>query len=430
MINFEKQFSNLLDYNPTTDSRLRTLRTQAFERFIKTGLPTKKWEEWQFTDFSVLNKEKFRITKDIDLPSIPKKIPAKLSNCYLLFFINGHYQSQLSQLPDEIVISSGNDYLNSNPEAFLIDNQLLQWTSKTNPFLALNTSMMNSGLPISIAKNATIDKPLQIIYLTTKTTDKLMNHPRFDIHIGTNSNATIIEHYIGETETAYFTNAVTQITLEDNACLDHVRIQEEYEKSHHVGFTNYNLKADALLRSNFISSGSLVCRNDINLNLNAKGADTSINGLCVAKKNQHHDQNVVVNHSSSACQSDQLFKYILSDSASGVFNGKVIVDENTHSTNANQSNKNLLLSPSAIMNSNPQLEIYAEDVKCSHGSTTGQIDIEALFYLQSRGLSKAKANQLIMKGFVSDIVEKIQQTEAKSYVDFLITKQIENFLLS
>ena len=119
-----------------------------------------------------------------------------------------------------------------------------------------------------------------------------------------------------------------------------------------------------------------------------------------------------------------------SDSASGVFNGKVIVEENTHSTNANQSNKNLLLSPSAIMNSNPQLEIYAEDVKCSHGSTTGQIDIEALFYLQSRGLSKAKANQLIMKGFVSDIVEKIQQTEAKSYVDFLITKQIENFLLS
>ena len=140
------------------------------------------------------------------------------------FFINGHYQSQLSQLPEEIVISSGNDYLNSNPEAFLIDNQLLQWTSKTNPFLALNTSMMNSGLPISIAKNATIDKPLQIIYLTTKTTDKLMNHPRFDIHIGKNSNATIIEHYIGETETAYFTNAVTQITLED-ACLDHVRIQ-------------------------------------------------------------------------------------------------------------------------------------------------------------------------------------------------------------
>ena len=133
----------------------------------------------------------------------------------------------------------------------MIDNQLLQWTSKTNPFLALNTSMMNSGCQSVSLKNATIDKPLQIIYLTTKITDKLMNHPRFDIHIGKNSNATIIEHYIGETETAYFTNAVTQITLEDNACLDHVRIQEEYEKSHHVGFTNYNLKADALLSKQF-----------------------------------------------------------------------------------------------------------------------------------------------------------------------------------
>ena len=428
MKNFEKQFSDLLINEPIKDDRLRTLRTKAFENFTQTGLPTKKWEEWQFTDFRALSEEKYRLAKDFDLPSISGKIPGKISNFYTLIFINGHYQPQLSQIPDTISVITGADYLKSNPNVFSIENETSEWISKSNPFVSLNTSMMNSGLPIRISDNSNIKKPLQIIYLTTDTTDKLMNHPRFDIYIGKNSKITILEHYIGLTNVSYLTNAVSKFNLANNSQLSHIRLQEEDDASHHIGFTSYNIEADSLLQSSFITNGALLCRNDIKINFTAQGSHAQINGLSVTKDDQHHDKHIIVNHSNSECQSDQLFKFVLSDDASGVFNGKVVVGEDTKSTNANQSNKNLVLSPSAVMNANPQLEIYAEDVKCSHGSTTGQIDTEALFYLRSRGLSHDEANRLILNGFVSDILEKINDEEIKLYIDDAVSKKIKNML--
>tara|TARA_Y100000766_G_scaffold47897_1_gene38175 strand:+ start:5632 stop:6918 length:1287 start_codon:yes stop_codon:yes gene_type:complete len=428
MKNFEKQFSDLLINEPIKDDRLRTLRTKAFENFTQTGLPTKKWEEWQFTDFRRLSKEEYRLAKDFDLPSISSKIPGKISNFYTLIFINGHYQPQLSQIPDTISVITGADYLKSNPNVFSIDNESSEWISKSNPFVSLNTSMMNSGLPIRISENSNIEKPLQIIYLTTDTTDKLMNHPRFDIHIGKNSKITILEHYVGSTNVSYLTNAVSRFNLAKNSQLSHIRLQEEDYASHHIGFTSYNIEADSLLKSSFITDGALLCRNDIKINFTAQGSHAQINGLSVTKDNQHHDKHIIVNHSNSECQSDQLFKFVLSGDASGVFNGKVVVGEDTKSTNANQSNKNLVLSPSAVMNANPQLEIYAEDVKCSHGSTTGQIDAEALFYLRSRGLSHDEANRLILNGFISDILEKINNEEIKLYINDTVSKKIRSMI--
>ena len=428
MKNFEKQFSDLLINEPIKDDRLRTLRTKAFENFTQTGLPTKKWEEWQFTDFRRLSKEEYRLAKDFDLPSISSKIPGKISNFYTLIFINGHYQPQLSQIPDTISVITGADYLKSNPNVFSIDNESSEWISKSNPFVSLNTSMMNSGLPIRISENSNIEKPLQIIYLTTDTTDKLMNHPRFDIHVGKNSKITILEHYVGSTNVSYLTNAVSRFNLAKNSQLSHIRLQEEDYASHHIGFTSYNIEADSLLKSSFITDGALLCRNDIKINFTAQGSHAQINGLSVTKDNQHHDKHIIVNHSNSECQSDQLFKFVLSGDASGVFNGKVVVGEDTKSTNANQSNKNLVLSPSAVMNANPQLEIYAEDVKCSHGSTTGQIDAEALFYLRSRGLSHDEANRLILNGFISDILEKINNEEIKLYINDTVSKKIRSMI--
>jgi len=428
MKNFEKQFTDLLINEHITDDRIRTLRTKAFENFTQTGLPTKKWEEWQFTDFRALSEEEYRLAKDFDLPSISGKIPGKISNFYTLIFINGHYQPQLSQIPDTISVITGADYLKSNPNVFSIENETSEWISKSNPFVSLNTSMMNSGLPIRISDNSNIKKPLQIIYLTTDTTDKLMNHPRFDIYIGKNSKITILEHYIGLTNVSYLTNAVSKFNLANNSQLSHIRLQEEDDASHHIGFTSYNIEADSLLQSSFITDGALLCRNDIKINFTAQGSHAQINGLSVTKDEQHHDKHIIVNHSNSECQSDQLFKFVLSDDASGVFNGKVVVGEDTKSTNANQSNKNLVLSPSAVMNANPQLEIYAEDVKCSHGSTTGQIDTEALFYLRSRGLSHDEANRLILNGFVSDILEKINDEEIKLYIDDAVSKKIKKML--
>ena len=409
MKQFQEQFDELLEYWPDEDSSLRDLRLKAFNKFKELGLPNKKWEEWQFTDFSSINKLNFRLSKDSDLPTLPKTIPGRISNSYIIFIVNGHYQPQLSEIPSSVSIATGLEHFRSNPELYSINNS-------SNPFLSLNTSMMNSGLPIYIKDNAIIEKPIQVVYLTTKISDELMNHPRFSFNLGENSESTIIEQYIGSTSNSYFINAVTQVNIEKNAKLNHVRIQEDDQTSHHTAYTYYNLNKSSILNSTSISSGSQLYRHNIKLSLNDESADATLNGLSLTKDSQHHDQHVIVDHNSDACHSNQLFKYILSDKSSGVFNGRVIVRESTKQTDANQSNKNLLLSPHSLMNANPQLEIYAEDVKCSHGSTTGQIDSEALFYLRSRGISKEKAIELIVGGFAEDILENIKNDDLKTFL--------------
>ena len=421
MKHFQKEFDELLDYWPDEDPSLRDLRLKAFNKFKELGLPNKKWEEWQFTDFSSINKFNFRLSKDSDLPTLPKTIPGRISNSYIIFIVNGHYQPQLSEIPSSVSIAKGLDHFRSNPELYSINNS-------SNPFLSLNTSMMNSGLPIYIKNNAIIEKPIQVVYLTTNISDELMNHPRFSFNAGENSESTIIEQYIGSTSNSYFINAVTQVNIEKNAKLNHVRIQEDDQTSHHTAYTYYNLNKSSILNSTSISSGSKLYRHNIKLVLNDEGADATLNGLSLTKHSQHHDQHVIVDHNSDACHSNQLFKYILSDKSSGVFNGRVIVRESTKQTDANQSNKNLLLSPHSLMNANPQLEIYAEDVKCSHGSTTGQIDSEALFYLRSRGISKQKAIELIIGGFAEDILENIKNDDLKTFLSNNIFSWLEGTL--
>ena len=421
MKHFQKEFDAFLEYWPDEDSSIRDLRLKAFNKFKEIGLPNKKWEEWQFTDFSSMNKLNFRLSKNYDLPTLPKTIPGRISNTYLLFMINGHYQPQLSEIPSNISIKSGTEHFKSNPQLYSFDNSL-------NPFLSLNTSMMNSGIPIYIEENVIIDKPIQVIYLTTNISDQLMNHPRFSFNIEKNSEATIIEHYIGATSTSYFINTVTQVNIEKNAKLNHVRIQEDEQTSNHTACTFYKLNEYSQLNSYSISSGAKLFRHNIKLTLNNKSADANLNGLSLIKGKQHHDQHIVVDHKSDSCQSNQLFKYILSDKSSGVFNGRVIVRNGTSQTNANQTNRNLLLSPSSLMNANPQLEIYADDVKCSHGSTTGQIDPEALFYLRSRGISKERAIGLIVGGFAKDVLDNINNVDIKTFLSKKVSTWLESNL--
>ena len=419
---FQKQFDNLLAYWPNEDPDLRKLRSKAFDQFKSLGLPTKQWEEWQFTDFSSLKKINFRLSQSKDLPQIPENISGRIPSSYLIYIVNGHYQKDLSEIPESISISTGIDHFQSNKELYIDNNNL-------NPFSALNTSMMNSGICIALDSNTVIDKPIQVIYSTIDILNPLMNHPKFIFQLGKNSEAKIIEHYKGSTELAYFINPVSNVILEDNAKLCHFRIEEDDALANHIASTNYILNSDSQLNSVSTSSGSKLFRHNINLAFNNKGGYATINGLSTIKNDQHHDQHIIIDHFHNACQSEQLFKYILSDRSSGVFNGKVVVKENTQHTDADQANKNLLLSSDAIMNTNPQLEIYSEDVKCSHGSTTGQIDSEALFYLQSRGISKSKSIELIINGFAKDIVEQINNEDVKNYINTKVTNWIEEVLI-
>ena len=418
MTQFEEQFETLLNYWPDEDSTLRQLRIKAFNQFKDLGLPSKKWEDWQFTDFSSLKKTDYRLPLADNLPALPSIIPGRIPNTHLILMINGHYQPQLSDTPKGVTISTGSDHFKSNPDFYAINGDL-------NPFFALNTSMMNSGIPIIIDANNIIEKPIQVISVMTNFSDPLMNHPRFIFQVKKNAEATIVEHYSGSSNTSYFINPVTQVTLETNAVLNHIRIQEESSTASHTASTHYTIGREGCLNSVSVSSGSKLFRHDVKLAFKSRGGYASLNGLSLTEKDQHHDQHVLLDHASDVCQSHQLFKYILSDKSSGVFNGKVIVREDTKQTDANQSNKNLLLSPTALMNSNPQLEIYAEDVKCAHGSTTGQIDPEALFYLRTRGIGIHKAMELIIGGFSKDIIDKINNEDVKSYIDKKVTDWLE-----
>ena len=417
----QKQFDALLKYWPNEDQALRDVRLKSFDQFKTLGFPTKKWEEWQFTDFSAIEKTDYRLSWASDLPQIPDQIPGQIEDCHTVFIINGHYQPPLSDIPDGVTVVTGLDHFRSNPELYAINGS-------KNPFLALNTSMMNSGVHVLIKPNTLIEKPIQLIYFTTEFSDPLMNHPRFVFHIGKNAQANIIEHYLGVSTLSYFVNSVTQVILDENARLFHVRIQEEAATGSHTASTHYEVKSNAQLNVTSITSGSQLFRHDIQLNLQGKGAEAILNGLCLTDNSQHQDQHVVVNHENDACQSHQLFKYILADKASGVFNGKVVVHKHTKQTDANQSNKNLLLSSTALMNANPQLEIYSEDVKCAHGSTTGQIDPEELFYLRSRGIDLKKASELITGGFAKDILDSIKNENVKSYLNNKITNWLESVL--
>ena len=426
---FKNEFNAFIDSNQHENESLLDLRKKSFKSFINSGLPTKKWENWQFTNFSNIENQNFRLPYSKNITKIADILPGRIPNTYLALMINGFYQVELSDLPDDVKISFDDDHLNLSSEYYSSENMQNDWKNCLNPFYMLNTSMMNSGMTIHLKKNTILSKPIQIIYLTASNTDKIMNHPRFIFNVGDNSEMTLIEHYISSNSTSYFNNTVTNVGLGENSFLNHIRIQEEASNSHHVANTFYKLDQKSTLITNSASFGSSLYRHNINLKFCGNNSNANYSALSLIEKKQHHDQNITIEHMTDSCQSDQLFKYILSDESSGVFNGKVVVEEHTKQTNANQSNKNLVLSPTALMNANPQLEIYAEDVKCSHGSTTGQIDPEALFYLKSRGLSHQKSMELIMSGFISDIIEFIKNEDIAKYLNEVASQQLEKILV-
>ena len=248
-----------------------------------------------------------------------------------------------------------------------------------------------------------------------------MNHPLFIMNIGDGSKVSIIEHYYGSTNIEYWVNTVTKIRLHKNSLLNHIRLQEDGNNSYHVADTEYILEKDAELKGFHYAY-----RQNINVNLNDIGSSSSINGLCLSNHKQKHDHFITINHLKEKCTSNQLFKYILSDAALGIFNGKVIVKKDAQQTNANQTTRNLLLNDKAAAHSNPQLEIYADDVKCSHGSTTGQLDNNAIFYMRSRGIDFKSAQLLLINGFAKEILELISENKVNEYVNDQISYWLEN----
>ena len=402
---YQNEFNKIIarKYFP---SRLNSTRQKAFSKFLDIGLPTKKWENWRHTDLSFLNKNNFRISEANDAPENIDFSKYKIKNTHTLVIINGHYVEHLSDAPKELRVLTNYEYLEQNGWK--------QKDKKDTPFDLLNTSLCDSGMSFIIEPDTDIDKPIHILFICSGS-ENLIISPQVNIDISRSSSATVIEQYASETS-SFFQNNCVFASVKENASLNHLRIFSNANKTINISSSYIEQSENSNYKYfQFVDSGALQ-RSDIYNSLKGTNSTCFLSGLTLLDDDQQSATYITTDHIMPNCTSSQNFKSVLNNKSSGVFNGRTIVREDSQKTNSKQSNKNLLLSDKATMNSNPQLEIYADDVKCAHGSTTGALDNEALFYMQSRGLDRESASSLLIRGFVIELMEEIENKDLRNYL--------------
>jgi len=401
---YKTDFENAITSNIYTD-KIFDIKKQSFEKFLVLGLPTNKWESWMHTNLSRLNNLKPGIINSIktSLKGYNKnKIPIK--NLIDLVFYNGVYRKELSsKLPKGVSISDSLD--------LLLDNDHLY---QEDPFALLNSTFLKSGITINIDKNMVLDKPIRIVYNSTGNESEII-YPRVILNINKSASCTLIEYHTNNVNPS-FQNGITRISMGKNSSLNHIKIQKNSYNM--IDLSSLTVKQETESNYNFFQycDGSALGRNNIHIIMNGNGSNCDLSGVSLTKNIQQIDNNIMVEHKGKHTTSSQVFKSILDDKSSGVFNGKVIIQEGAIKTDATQSNKNLILSKNAGMNSNPQMEIYNDDVKCAHGSSTGELDQEALFYMRSRGLDLIGAKFLLIRGFIADLIDNISHEKIKNYL--------------
>jgi Fe-S cluster assembly protein SufD len=383
------------------------MREEAFSKFIEMGLPTKKWEDWRFTNLSSISEREFRISEIQDAPNSDIDISQyDINDLDTIVIYNGHYQESLSSMPSGVQLVSGLEYLSKTNWEFK--------SPETSPFDLLNTAFMDSGMSFMVDQNVVVEKPIRMLFISAGL-ESLMVTPRIHVDLGESSSLTFIEHHVGDS-TSFFQNESVFISLGQNAQLDHIRIQSNSISTSNIANINVCQNSDSQYYFFQYADGSQLNRLNIKTKLIGEGANCAINGLALSNGTQHLDHHIITDHLVPNCTSSQNFKSILQDQSSGVFNGRTIVWQNAQKTDSNQSNKNLLLSKNALMNSNPQLEIYADDVKCAHGSSTGALGEDALFYLRSRGLNVLSAKALLVRGFATELLDKVKHGGIRDFI--------------
>ena len=401
---YKIDFENAITSNIYTD-KIFDIKKQSFEKFLVLGLPTNKWESWRHTNLSRLNNVKSGLLDSIKTsPKGYKKNNIPVNNLIDIVFYNGVYRKDLSsKLPQGVSISDSLDLL-------LDDDHLYEGT----PFSLLNSTFLKSGITINIDKNMVLDKPIRIIYNSTGNESEII-YPRVILNVNNSASCTFIEHHINNINNS-FQNGVTQISMDENSNLNHIKIQKNSPNMIDISSLMVNQKKESNYNFFQYCDGSDLGRNNIHIIMNGNGSNCNLSGISLTKHIQQIDNNIIVEHHGKHTASSQIFKSILDDKSSGVFNGRVIIQEGAVKTDAAQSNKNLILSKNAGMNSNPQMEIYNDDVKCAHGSSTGELDQETLFYMRSRGLDLIGAKSLLIRGFIADLIDNISHEKIKNYL--------------
>ncbi len=398
---------------------LKKIREDAYAFFAGNGFPTTRNEEWKYTDVREVAAGEWPLSGK---PSAAIGKPLAVSGRNRVVFVDGVFNEELTKtndLPKGVRLRSFSD--SYDEEAFKANfSKIVE--ADYNAFTALNTAFSEQGVFIEVEKNVKIEETIHVIFVGVNET---ANFPRILYVGGEGSEAEIVEHYTRTSDTAYFTNAVTEIVLEPNSRLVHTRVQRESHKAFHVGCSKALLARDAVYDNTNINLGARLARHDANLEYAGENAEAWIDGLYLVEDGQHMDTHSRIDHKVKNCTSHQNYKGILDGKSRAVFNGKVFVHENASGTDAEQSNKNLLLSNEAQVDTKPQLEIFNDDVKCAHGATVGQLEEEELFYLLSRGLDEDLAKNLLTYGFAEEIINKITLPEIKEQLDEAVLNRLQ-----
>lgn len=416
-------FENTLD----VDSPIHDIRTEAIKTFETEGFPTKREEDWKYTSLNSVLKHDYSVfpkhENALEFKDVKKYFIHEIDS-YKIIFIDGKYSSHLSQTShDGLDVCLMSAALNKPKYRLIIENYFNKIAPK-NGLSSLNTAFSAEGAYIHIPKNKLVEKPIQIIHFSTGNEAALMLQPRNLIVVDENSHVQIIERHQSLTDNPVLTNSVTEIFTNKRAIVDYYKIQNDKENASLIDNTFVNQKQESLAKVHTFSFGGKLIRNNLNFYQNGERIDSTMKGITIIGNKQHVDHNTLVHHIEPNCESHQDYKGIFDDSSTGVFNGKVVVNKEAQKTNAFQANNNILISDKASINTKPQLEIFADDVKCSHGCTIGQLDESAMFYLRSRGIPEKEARALLMFAFSNNVLDSVKIPEIKTRITKIIANKL------
>ena len=397
---------------------LRKLREDAFARFCKTGFPTTHDEDWRFTNVEAIARSSFQLAPQGAVPG-KTELEDFAGKGAQLVFIDGRFASQLSSIPEGLEISSLRDQLATDPEALRPHfGQYLD--TLRDPFCALNTAFAEDGAYVHVRRGRAIEEPIHLLFVSTAIDGPTMSNPRNLLVFEDETEATVVEEYVSRGNGRVLSNSATELIAGENATISHYMIEREHRDAFNISTLRIQQGRAANVASHSVLLGGGLVRNNVHPVLGGEGGECLINGLFVGYGRQHLDNYMHVEHASPHCSSRQFYNGILDGHAHGVFHGRIVVHKDAQKTDAKQTNRNLLLSDDAQIDTKPQLEIYADDVKCTHGATIGQIEENALFYLQSRGIDEASARRLLLLAFASECVDRMKAGAARTRVEQLI----------
>ncbi len=415
----EEKFNNI-NFN----TEIASIQKEAYQRFCEIGIPTKKHEDWKYLNLAFLSKLNFdnsKLSNEISNEQIQNLLIPNIKE-NLIVLVNGNFEPKHSRIIDNNLIIENIKNELPNDEVTKILNENLK---SKHPFSLLNTAFIENGIYIRISESSEIKLPIHILNVFNNQSDTAYVNTKNIIISEKFSNCKVIQSYHNIGASDYILNTCTDFQVNENACLFHYNFQNDDENSVIFSYNQCNQQKSSFFSDNTITLNGKVVRNDLRTNLLGENIESYYNGLYLIDGKSIVDNHTIFNHLAPHCHSNEFYKGIIDDNAKAIFNGRVYVDQIAQKTDAYQQNRNLVISDNAAIYTKPELEIYADDVKCSHGATTGKIDENQMFYLMQRGISKPKARSLLMYTFCAEIISRIEVPEMKSYIEELVIKRLK-----